>query len=172
VDSFELGSALTTFVRGTYLDGVESYADPIGSSSPNSMKTRELSPVSVLQEPFAYCSNGQSSGRRYNHSPSLEQHAGSSVRVCSSSKDPMQFLLSREECTNRGICYHEERHSNSLTEPQQLLHDLPETVALHFQEIAENILLDAQRRQEIFKDAFVIRAFREAEKAHRGQVRQ
>lgn len=35
----------------------------------------------------------------------------------------------------------------------------------------DEILRDAQRRHEVFRDEFVVKAFYEAEKAHRGQVR-
>lgn len=169
-DSFELASGLTTFVRGSYTDGVENYADLI-SSSPNSMKTRELSPVSVLQGPLAYYGNGQNTSRRCSHLSLLEQHVGSSIRVCSLSADQKQILLLRDEYMNRGSTAPGEHHLGSLTEPQHLFEELPESVTMHWQQIAENILLDAQSRQEIFKDPFVIKAFREAEKAHRGQVR-
>lgn len=170
-DPLDLASASNSFVRGSYpdpWDGIESWADPATLCSPSSSKMREWSPVSVLQGPLAY-SSGQSSSRRSNNLFLLDQQLGSTIRLCSLSADLQQSLLWKEEF--RGPCSMPEEHLGSFAEPQRLSAELSESLPVHVGRTAEDILLDAQGCHEIFKDPFVVNAFREAEKAHHGQYR-
>lgn len=170
-DPLDLASASNSFVRGSYSDswnGIESLAEPMAFASPSSAKMKEWSPVSVLQGPFSYCSSGQGSHKLSSNLLLLDQHLGSTVRLCCLTADPHQSYLWQEDL--RSPCSMPEEHLGSFSQPQRLLPEAPELVLGNMGRTAQDVLLDAQAAHEIFKDPFVIRAFQEAERAHHGQV--
>lgn len=170
-------------------DGNESWSDAISFSSSGSLKTRERSPVSVLQGSSSFCS-GQGSARPNGAIPEK------SLRRASLSADVQLSVSDRNESSsahgNLEFCprdgsviatlgnldvYTQEletRPGNSrLTKfACSSLSELfckplfPETLRT-----SQDILHHAQRRHEILKDPVVIRAFEEAEQAHHGQFR-
>eukprot|EP00250_Pteridium_aquilinum_P007630 c17304_g1_i1 orf=230-2401(-) len=170
-DQLDLASSSNSFVRGSYSDswsGIETLADPISFPSPSLTKMKDWSPVSVLQGPFSYCS-GQGSIKMSNNLLFLDQHLGSTVRLCSVVADPQQCFQWEEDF--RGPCSMPEEHLGSFSQPQRTLVEPPELPSLSTGRTAQDILLHAQACDELFKDPFVIKAFREAEKAHHTQYR-
>lgn len=167
-DQLELASASNSFVRGSYSESCKTDSLSIASPSFNT-KMRDWSPVSVLQGPFSYCS-GQGSTKPSSNLSILDRHIGSSsVRLCSLTADPQQSYFWQEDC--RGPCDMPEEHLGSFSPPQTLASELSDLSLVSARQTAEEILRDAQACHEIFLDPFVVKAFHEAEKAHRGQYR-
>lgn len=142
-------------------------------SSLSSSLKRDQSPVSVFQGPVS-CSSSSGIGS-YSRSPP-KRIAGDVCSIRSGSgglfngfvrhalgscvdHDPATFQVLDVDSRSSGLLDEltfnmEEGFSESNSEPY-----------------AKNLLLGAQARHKIFYDDFVVKAFYEAEKAHRGQVR-
>ncbi|CAN4089181.1 unnamed protein product [Withania somnifera] len=143
-------------------------------SSLSSSLKRDQSPVSVFQGPVS-CSTSSSGMGSYSRSPT-KRIAGDVCSIRSGSgglfngfvrhafgscvdHDPATFQVSDVDFRSSGLLDEltfnmEEGFLESNSEPY-----------------AKNLLLGAQSRHKIFYDDFVVKAFYEAEKAHRGQVR-
>lgn len=143
--------------------------EPTALASPSSAKMKEWSPIAVLQGPFSYCSSGQGSHKLSSKLLPLDQHFDSTVRLCCLTADPHQSYLWQEDV--RDLCGMPQEYLGSFSQPQRLLPEAPELAIGNMGKLAQDVLLDAQAAHEIFKDPFVIRAFQEAESAHRGQYR-
>ncbi|TMX03873.1 probable GTP diphosphokinase RSH2, chloroplastic [Solanum pennellii] len=144
------------------------------SSLSSSLKRDHQSPVSVFQGPVS-CSTSSSGIGSYSRSPP-KRIAGDVCSIRSGTgglfngfvrhalgscvdHDPAAFQVLDVDSRSSGLLDEltfnmEEGFLESITEPY-----------------AKNLLLGAQARHKIFYDDFVVKAFYEAEKAHRGQVR-
>lgn len=144
------------------------------SSLSSSLKRDHQSPVSVFQGPVS-CSTSSSGIGSYSRSPP-KRIAGDVCSIRSGTgglfngfvrhalgscvdHDPAAFQVLDDDSRSSGLLDEltfnmEEGFLESMTEPY-----------------AKNLLLGAQARHKIFYDDFVVKAFYEAEKAHRGQVR-
>ncbi|KAI5066101.1 hypothetical protein GOP47_0018725 [Adiantum capillus-veneris] len=167
-DPLDLASASNSFVRGSYSDSC--IIGSLSIASPNlNPKMRERSPVSVLQGPFSYC-GGQGSIKPSHNLSLMEPHAGTIMRLCSLTADPQLSYTWQEDC--RGLCNMPEKHLGSFSPPKTLASELSDLSSVANPcWTSEEILQDAQASHEIFTDHFVVKAFREAEKAHHGQYR-
>ncbi|RAL43848.1 hypothetical protein DM860_014349 [Cuscuta australis] len=124
------------------------------------------SPISVLQGPGSSVSSGFGS---CSQSPS-KRIAGDFCSIRSGSGN----MFNRFVRHALGSCVDYTHDIDSA--PPQHLDELTFTMDESFgcfkmEPYAEALLLDAQKRHEIFQDDLVVKAFCEAEKAHRGQVR-
>lgn len=191
-DPLDTPSFPIAVVRSSYSDpclpwdGIDNWSDSSSICSPNLVKMREQSPVSVLQGPLV-CNSRRVSAvmrDRTNCFSVLEQQLESPVRTCA---DAQQSLVCKEilrwrrsahnSYSDEGDCVVEEGHLGSA-ERQSHLEIVSALGTEAFDRslgvvvrTAEDLLFSAQERHGIFKDPFVIKAFREAEKAHRGQFR-
>lgn len=136
------------------------YSPPSCSSS---LKLREQSsPVSVLQAPLS-----TPSGRSYKSKPvSFSHHHALELDSQQNLKKWEAFSISRDIFLRSalGSCvpvsdeeFTFNLEGNFLTDTQQ--------------PYADEMLRDAQAQHQVFKEDFVMKAFYQAEKAHRGQVR-
>ncbi|KAK1288292.1 hypothetical protein QJS10_CPB19g01900 [Acorus calamus] len=123
-------------------------------------RDHQMSPVSVFQGPSTVGSSSRS--------PSLHRYSGSS-----SSSPP---LLNRFVRNGVGSCLDYDSLSLPLPGHGDGALDADELTFIMEDSFVEppyvkELLLNAQLRHKIFYDEFVVKAFYEAEKAHRGQMR-
>lgn len=150
------------------------------SPSLGSSLKREQSPVSVFQAPVSCSSSGGSSrsspmwiGRerpidlymqgsiRAGHSGLLSGFVGKALNSCINYDSPSFQMHNRSLDVDSSAVLLDELTFN-------MEDNFDETKAEPY---ARDLLLDAQVRHKIFCEDFVVKAFYEAEKAHRGQMR-
>lgn len=137
------------------------------SYSSSSFKCRDHSPVSVFHGPVS-CSSGNSQSRS---PPSIRVPSGD----CKAGRDR---IFSRFVRNALGSCLDYDSPSfplsGGLVEEQELAFNFEESFGNNFPRNCEpyalRLLVGAQSRHKIFHEDIVIKAFYEAEKAHRGQV--
>ncbi|KAJ4958090.1 hypothetical protein NE237_025201 [Protea cynaroides] len=165
--------------RGEELSSSFSYS-PYSSLS-SSLKCRDHSPVSVFQGPISCSSGGVASSRsppmRIARERSGDLHIQSSYRTGSNG------LFNGFVRNALGSCLDYDSPSfpmpgggldgdSSVTLVDEFTFNMEGNFAgKSCEPYAKELLLGAQLRHKIFYDDFVIKAFYEAEKAHRGQMR-
>ncbi|XP_010261860.1 PREDICTED: probable GTP diphosphokinase RSH2, chloroplastic [Nelumbo nucifera] len=168
----DLGGALW-HDRGEELSSSFCYS-PYSSLS-SSLKCRDQSPVSVFQGPVSCSSGGVGSSR----SPPMRIARDRSLDLHRAGRDGLFNGFVRNAL---GSCL--DYDSPSFPMPGGLDEDSSVTVVDEFtfnmednftevscEPYAKELLLGAQLRHKIFYDDLVVKAFYEAEKAHRGQMR-
>ncbi|XP_022992153.1 probable GTP diphosphokinase RSH2, chloroplastic [Cucurbita maxima] len=139
--------------------------------------TRDCSPVSVFQGPVSCCSSGVGSSAKSppisisnTREKSWEMNFQSSIGVGSNG------LFNGFFRNASGSYVDVHRNAHDVSSSAVLMDELTFSLEDGFGECtlepyARDMLLGAQIRHKIFLDEFVIKAFYEAEKAHRGQMR-
>ncbi|XP_043704507.1 probable GTP diphosphokinase RSH2, chloroplastic [Telopea speciosissima] len=164
--------------RGEELSSSFSYS-PYSSLS-SSLKCRDHSPVSVFQGPVSCSSGGVTSSR----SPPMRiaRERNGDLHLQASCRTGGNGLFNGFVRNALGSCL--DYDSPSFPMPGNLDADSSVTLVDEFtfnmednfaetrcEPYAKELLLGAQLRHKIFYDDFVVKAFYEAEKAHRGQMR-
>ncbi|KAL5579565.1 hypothetical protein UlMin_012007 [Ulmus minor] len=138
--------------------------------------SRDQSPVSVFQGPVSCSSNGVSvSGRSPPMRISREKSSGD-INLQSSFRGGSSGLFNGFVRGALGSsCVEYESMSLDVGSSAALVDELTFNIEEGFESnsepYAKNLLLGAQLRHKIFCEEFVVKAFYEAEKAHRGQMR-
>ncbi|KAG6593552.1 putative GTP diphosphokinase RSH3, chloroplastic, partial [Cucurbita argyrosperma subsp. sororia] len=138
--------------------------------------TRDSSPVSVFQGPITCCSSGVGSSAK---SPPIwisREKSGGEVNFQSSIGVGSNGFLNGYLRNASGSYVDVHRNALDVSSSAVLMDELTFNLEDGFVECtsesyARDMLRGAQIRHEIFLDEFVIKAFYEAEKAHRGQMR-
>ncbi|XP_042492403.1 probable GTP diphosphokinase RSH2, chloroplastic [Macadamia integrifolia] len=152
------------------------------SSLSSSLKCRDQSPVSIFQGPFSCSSGGIASSR----SPPMRiarERNGDHLHLPASYRTGSNGLFNGFVRNALGSCLDYDSPSfpmpgggldrdSSATLVDEFTFNLEDNLAeTSCDTSAKEMLLGAQLRHKIFYDDFVVKAFYEAEKAHRGQVR-
>lgn len=135
--------------------------------------TRDSSPVSVFQGPVSCCSTGVGSSAKsppigISREKSGEMNFQSSIGV--GSNGFFNGFLRNASGSYVDVHRNALDVSSSAVLMDELTFDLEDGFVECHEPYARDMLLGAQIRHKIFLDEFVIKAFYEAEKAHRGQV--
>ncbi|OVA03799.1 HD/PDEase domain [Macleaya cordata] len=145
------------------------------SSLGSSLKCRDQSPVSVFQGPVSCSSVGVGSSRsspmRISRERNGDLHLSASFRVSKEGLFNGFVRNALESCLDYDSPSFNISHSNGDSSTG-LLDELTFNMEGNFSEpYVKELLLGAQLRHKIFYDEVVVKAFYEAEKAHRGQMR-
>ncbi|KAF3958646.1 hypothetical protein CMV_016473 [Castanea mollissima] len=153
-----------------------SLSSSFGYSSPSkfsgSFLKKDLSPVSVFQGPVSCCSSGSSS-------VVVGSARGSSACTNNTSSPTLSFQSGLFNGFVRNA-YGSFLHYDSSTSELEVCGGELNVEELTFnieveqgnaEPYVKELLLGAQLRHKIFREDFVVKAFYEAEKAHRGQMR-
>lgn len=149
------------------------------SSFCSSLK-KDQSPVSVLQGPVACSSSGIGSSRsppmRISREKSGDVGLSGSIRSGTNGLFNGFVRHALGSCVDYDLPSVQVGGSIDIDSSSVLIDELPFTMDDNFVESSsdpyvKDLLLGAQSRHPIFREDFVVKAFYEAEKAHRGQMR-
>ncbi|XP_044485966.1 probable GTP diphosphokinase RSH2, chloroplastic [Mangifera indica] len=162
-----LFSSSSTDVAASYNRGEE--LKELSSSfgySYGSLK-REQSPISVFQVPVS-CSGSRSSPISFSLKGTSGLFNGFVRNALGSCVDFANYNSPSFEIDDSGSL----NVGSSSVLVDELTFNMEDTILeVNVESYARNFLVDAQSRHKIFNDDFVVKAFYEAEKAHRGQMR-
>ncbi|KAL5698766.1 GTP diphosphokinase [Ranunculus cassubicifolius] len=149
-----------------------SYSTYSSLSSYSSLKCRDQSPVSVFQGPVSCGSVGGGSSRS---PPSRMLHLSPSLMP---SRDGLfnKFIRnSLSSCIDHAVVSTNDENGGTFSTGfvDELTFDMEDNCVEEIccEPYAKELLMGAQLRHKVFHDDLVVKAFYEAEKAHRGQMR-